>query len=230
MSVNKFIVIGITKGIVKSLVLKYNTIYRIFTMLRRLSMIWYDLPIKAGVCILTVYVVYAVFARIRFRRAVLCSAFIIYLTAVVTLTLFPMPVKYYALYTLGAEREVYLKPFTTILYQLEHFNYWYLARQLLGNILLGIPFGYLAPQVFRMRSKLRIYFSFVLFPVLIELSQYVAGELIGFRYRTTDIDDVILNLIGALIGYFIYRRIRRMVQRVRRSTSLTRTFTKYMGM
>lgn len=190
-------------------------------------MIWYDFPIKIGVCILTVYVVYAVFAKIKFRRAVLCSAFIIYLTAVVALTLFPMPYRYYALYTIGPEREVYLKPFTTILYQLKHFYYWYLARQLLGNILLGVPFGFLAPQIFRMRSKLKIYISFVIFPVIIELSQYVAGELIGYRYRTTDIDDVILNFIGALIGYFIYKKARRMVQRVRRNTSITRRFMKF---
>ena len=38
---------------------------------------------------------------------------------------------------------------------------------------------------------------------LIELTQYFS-RLVG-NYRQVDIDDVILNTLGALLGYFIFR-------------------------
>lgn len=76
-------------------------------------------------------------------------------------------------------------------------------RNLFGNILLMIPFGYFLPLIWK--ERINKWYKVVLFgigvSVLIEVIQLIT--LKGF----CDIDDVILNGIGCVIGWNIYRRL-----------------------
>lgn len=81
-------------------------------------------------------------------------------------------------------------------------------RQIGGNLLLGVPFGILVPVIApRARGVLRVLFLTATVMLMVELAQ---GTLINGR--AFDIDDVILNTTGALIGYlFLGRRLSRAV-------------------
>lgn len=72
---------------------------------------------------------------------------------------------------------------------------------LVGNIILFIPFGFLVPIAFKsLRTKVMgTTFLGMLFSILIESSQYL------FTYRVSNIDDVILNTLGAFIGAVMIR-------------------------
>jgi glycopeptide antibiotics resistance protein len=82
------------------------------------------------------------------------------------------------------------------------------VRQIGGNILLGVPFGVLMPVVApRTRGVLRVLFLTAIVMLMVEVAQ---GALI--TGRAFDIDDVILNTTGALIGYLLLgRRLSRAV-------------------
>ncbi|MEU6683360.1 VanZ family protein [Streptomyces sp. NPDC046832] len=82
------------------------------------------------------------------------------------------------------------------------------VKQIGGNILLGIPFGVLVPVVApRTRGILRVLFLTAIVMLLVEFAQ---GALV--TGRAFDIDDVILNTSGALIGYLLLgRRLSRAV-------------------
>ncbi|WP_030247609.1 MULTISPECIES: VanZ family protein [unclassified Streptomyces] len=82
------------------------------------------------------------------------------------------------------------------------------VRQIGGNILLGIPFGVLVPVVApRTRGILRVLLLTAVVMLLVEFAQ---GALV--TGRAFDIDDVILNTSGALIGYLLLgRRLSRAV-------------------
>ncbi|MFG2630265.1 VanZ family protein [Streptomyces sp. NPDC048473] len=83
-------------------------------------------------------------------------------------------------------------------------DYTFLAacKQVGGNVLLGVPFGVLLPiLVPRRRRMVRMFFLTVLVMVLVELMQ---GTLVAGR--AFDIDDVILNSAGALLGYLAFGR------------------------
>ncbi|MFD6550581.1 VanZ family protein [Streptomyces sp. NPDC058398] len=82
------------------------------------------------------------------------------------------------------------------------------VKQIGGNILLGVPFGVLLPVVFpRVRGILRVLALTAVVMLLVELVQ---GALI--TRRSFDIDDVILNTTGALVGYLLLgRRLGRAV-------------------
>lgn len=84
------------------------------------------------------------------------------------------------------------------------------VRILAGNVILFMPFGFLFPlfvkQLRRRKKEVSIFtviFTAMLLSVSIEIAQFV------FTYRVSNIDDVILNTFGALIGVCVYRTVRR---------------------
>ncbi|WP_433344229.1 VanZ family protein [Streptomyces sp. CA-253872] len=91
-------------------------------------------------------------------------------------------------------------------------DYTFLAacKQVGGNLLLGAPFGVLLPLLVPRRMRLvRVFVVTLLVMSLVELAQ---GAVI--EGRAFDVDDVILNTAGALLGYaFIGRRLSRSLRR-----------------
>ncbi|MFK0224318.1 VanZ family protein [Streptomyces sp. NPDC090303] len=82
------------------------------------------------------------------------------------------------------------------------------VKQLGGNIALGVPFGILLPLLsLKARGFVRVALITAATMLLVELVQ---GALI--TGRAFDIDDVLLNTTGALIGYLLIgRRLGRAV-------------------
>jgi len=98
-------------------------------------------------------------------------------------------------------------PFKTI------FNYWNYSRDreeclinLLGNILVFLPLGILLPLTFKNCCKFIRIFLIVLFITLfIEIAQYATSVGIA------DIDDIILNLAGGIIGYLLFKALNKFI-------------------
>ncbi|HPE14599.1 MAG TPA: VanZ family protein [Bacilli bacterium] len=70
-------------------------------------------------------------------------------------------------------------------------------RNIFGNMLLFLPYGFLVSYFFDIK---RVYIPLILISIAslsIELTQLVIG-------RVFDVDDILLNIIGGLIGYFLY--------------------------
>ncbi|MGW0119696.1 VanZ family protein [Streptomyces sp. NPDC003327] len=83
------------------------------------------------------------------------------------------------------------------------------VKQLGGNIALGVPFGILLPLLSRKaRGFVKVALVTAATMLLVELVQ---GALV--TGRAFDIDDVLLNTAGALIGYLLIgRRLGRAVR------------------
>ncbi|WP_244176928.1 VanZ family protein [Streptomyces albus] len=101
-----------------------------------------------------------------------------------------------------------LRPGDSIRNYLEQPAFQDTVKQIGGNILLGLPFGLLLPVLLpKTRGLIRVALTTAVVMVLVELAQ---GSLV--RGRAFDIDDVILNTTGALIGYLLLgRRLGRAV-------------------
>ena len=75
-------------------------------------------------------------------------------------------------------------------------------KNFVGNILLYMPFG-LFVTAYLNSNKI---FPTILLTIISSVSIEFVQLLIG---RVFDVDDIILNIIGALLGYFIYRLFDR---------------------
>jgi glycopeptide antibiotics resistance protein len=74
-------------------------------------------------------------------------------------------------------------------------------RLMLGNIAAFVPFGLLLPLAFKLRWPiLTVGLAALALSGGIELGQATISEWLGYAYRSTDIDDVILNVLGGLVG------------------------------
>ncbi|MFE9450923.1 VanZ family protein [Streptomyces sp. NPDC006739] len=84
------------------------------------------------------------------------------------------------------------------------------VKQIGGNILLGVPFGVLVPVLApRARGVLQVLLLTAVVMLLVELAQ---GAMV--TGRAFDVDDVILNTTGALLGWLLLgRRLGRAVHR-----------------
>ena len=67
----------------------------------------------------------------------------------------------------------------------------------LGNILIFIPFGYFISRYVRPKKIWPIIVDAMITSITVETVQLKIG-------RSFDIDDVMLNIVGAILGYFVY--------------------------
>ena len=95
---------------------------------------------------------------------------------------------------------VNLEPFKTIdIYQT-------FGKQVLGNFVMLLPLGIYLPLLYRGLRKAYSFFAILFICFLVS----VAIELLQLAtsYRSTDIDDVILNTLGGGTGFIIYLLIK----------------------
>ncbi|WP_088073208.1 VanZ family protein [Litchfieldia alkalitelluris] len=151
--------------------------------------------------ILIIYVIYDLIRNRKkehslLRRFVFYS-FIYYMINVIKLTLLPIM---FIPFTVSVQ----LVPFYFVI---DSLNSGYIATAYLQNIILLLPLGVYLPLLFqRLRNlKLTIFVAF-LTSTSIETIQLIKGLTIG-SHRTFNVDDIILNTSGAILGYFIFKII-----------------------
>lgn len=81
---------------------------------------------------------------------------------------------------------------------------------ILGNIIMFVPIGFLAPILFNKLDNLKLIailgFCISLF---IELTQL-------FLTRATDIDDLVLNTFGTILGYLVFSGLKKSIPEFRK--------------
>jgi glycopeptide antibiotics resistance protein len=180
-----------------------------------------------GLAATVLYLIFAVVIGVRKRpsvqRQVLSFVFFVYVLAVISVTLFPLPIQK----RLIEDATTYhwgwgtnnLIPLKTILNLILRDPFPMDAvRNIGGNIVLFIPFGFLVPLVRRKDTRFgkAIAFGFCA-SLVVEMSQLIISSIIGFTYRAFDVDDLILNTIGVAVGYLLFSMLHSIVQNRGRS-------------
>ena len=122
--------------------------------------------------------------------------FIIYIIGLLSLTFI---VRETMILRTPDNRGVVLEPLREIDAMLHQPNHFFWFMQIFLNILLFVPFGFLLPIISeRFRSFWLTTVTGFVFSAGIETMQYITGR------GLTEVDDVINNTAGALIGYILY--------------------------
>jgi glycopeptide antibiotics resistance protein len=142
-------------------------------------------------------------AGVPLRRSVVEGAFAAYLVAVA-----------YVVFSIGrlgrtesaySWQQVNLVPLRTILEFARSEDVTHAVRQLAGNVVLFVPFGLLLPvMTARFRTVAPILLAAATASASIEILQLMLG-LLGLASRSIDIDDVLLNTVGGLVGWAVWR-------------------------
>jgi glycopeptide antibiotics resistance protein len=80
--------------------------------------------------------------------------------------------------------------------------------QYMLNVILFIPVGFLLPMLWEKFENKRLTFIFgFLITLFIEVSQL-------FSFRTTDIDDLLMNTLGVVTGYFLFAFAQKIFSKI----------------
>ncbi|WP_176549353.1 VanZ family protein [Bacillus wiedmannii] len=151
---------------------------------------------------------------VNWWKELISFLFVIYIGMVVAITLFPIPIGF----PTGIENirlSINIIPFASIIKDIGKIGIAYdgdvlfmiglIVRNVGGNILLLMPLGFLAPIIWDKFKKIKNTILLGLaISISIELLQLTESLFSGWG-RITDIDDVVFNIIGSIVGYFIYK-------------------------
>jgi glycopeptide antibiotics resistance protein len=168
-------------------------------------------------------VIVVILLAIQFRRSsslltILCQAvFSIYILKVLDLTFFPLQLNGPYVDNM---RSVPIRSFINLIPFYIGEQHIFDERnfiQFVQNILLTIPFGFGILLVSHLRPK-----DFLWLPLAIgfgiEAAQLTISLILGYPYRVIDINDTLLNAVGVLVGYALFRILAwafvRMTQRL----------------
>jgi hypothetical protein len=106
----------------------------------------------------------------------------------------------------GGHRRPQRRPLTTLTRQLDGGITPFELRNLVGNFVLLLPLGIYGPILTpRLQSVPAILLAGAGLSVLIEVGQLAVAMVYGFPVRVADVDDVVLNTLGVLVGFLLWR-------------------------
>ena len=112
---------------------------------------------------------------------------------------------YLLLSTDNASSGLNLTPFKEITrYPLTSTQFIY---NVIGNIVLFLPFGFFVSDFIKAKKTYQILIISTLISLTAELIQFKIG-------RAFDIDDIILNVVGAILGFICYKGLRNIKRKL----------------
>lgn len=143
--------------------------------------------------------------KVLFLKEILKFIIFINILFIIGLNLFPINIPNKNIgFLIIAKMDVNLIPFKSIIYPIKPLLYY-----LVGNLFLLIPIGFFTPIMYEKYIKIKNYIFFnIIFSIVLELFKVIEYSL-NFAYGSLDINDIILNIIGISIGYFIYSLISK---------------------
>lgn len=157
------------------------------------------LPLIAAACAVSAVFLYKKKRRHILRHEIFVGLFLWYLFMMLYLTI-PFSNLYYSIIDgrIAVRGSVNLIPFANISRML-HVGGGDAAINILGNIVMFLPLGLFLPLLWKRFDSFK---ETVLCGAVLSL----AIEIIqSFSFRSADIDDVILNTAGVIVGFILYR-------------------------
>ena len=77
-------------------------------------------------------------------------------------------------------------------------------RNIVGNIILFVPFSFFIAHIFKINNRWIVYLFTLLISLTVETTQLYIG-------RAFDVDDILLNVLGGIIGYSIYHLVSNVI-------------------
>ena len=73
-------------------------------------------------------------------------------------------------------------------------------KNVIGNMIMFMPYGFFISYILKVEKKNLTFWLCLLTSCTIEVIQLLIG-------RVFDVDDIMLNIVGGMVGYYIYRLV-----------------------
>lgn len=148
------------------------------------------------------YLIYMKTKKINLKREILLLIFYLFLVGLFSQTIIP---KFDSNNNLIVSKvRLNLIPFKIVydtILELKKGNIYYFLISFIGNIIMFVPIGFFIKLLYKISDKKVVLIGFLI-SLFIEITQIFTG-------RQTDIDDIILNIIGVYIGIIFYKKLKK---------------------
>lgn len=132
----------------------------------------------------------------------------IYIAMVLGATLMPFPVPF-----LSGTNNLFLKTVNLIPFRDLRLNYHGSVREVILNIIMMMPFGFMYPFIKKSGILKTVAVSF-LFSLAIESAQLLSAYCGVLSSRTFDVTDLITNTFGGFLGYLFFMFLEPTILRI----------------
>ncbi len=130
------------------------------------------------------------------KQEVINLFFLVSILWIIGMTIFPIEIGI----PNGYEPSNNFVPFSSISNLMDHFYFMVPLKNIAGNIILFVPLGFMLTLKFdRLNGLFEIVIVGLLSSTFIEITQ------LSLPIRAFDIDDIILNTLGTVIGFFVLK-------------------------
>ncbi|AMA52445.1 VanZ family protein [Bacillus inaquosorum] len=160
-------------------------------------------------------------SRLSIHKHIVIFCLLVYFFNLISVTLFPMPIDAdlikdmkYDFYIPFVSGNNFI-PFYFFVDVYHEGLQYYVIRSIGGNLILFLPVGLLFPLLFKKLNNVkRILLTGFFISLFIELAQLSISVYIRSVYRSFDVDDLILNTLGTVIGYWLFFILSMFYKRV----------------
>lgn len=192
--------------------------------LEKASVIHFDFSVTIILSVCFMVLFRLIFRKQSLWQCLLWTSFFFYVLNVIRLVFFPIPINGDYIEILKRETDCGILIERRHNLQLFDFMKWGNLFHIttIGNFLLLLPFSFYFPILFRKYHWNILNIAFVGFAISlsIESTQLLYDLITGYAYRGFNVDDLMMNTLGVLVGYLIYsvfklflwilRRIKRL--------------------
>lgn len=80
-------------------------------------------------------------------------------------------------------------------------------RNIVGNVLMFVPYGFFASFYIDIKHPWKAFLLIAIASISIEVTQLAIG-------RVFDVDDILLNVVGGMLGYFCYYILNKIGEKI----------------
>lgn len=162
-------------------------------------------------------------SNLSWTRELILVVLVMYITFMAYITVFPSYILFIGYDISTIWHSINIIPIKSIIFNIKQIGVAYdgdslfmlslILKNVGGNIILLLPLGILAPLLWQKFASIKsTFFIGVSVSLGIELIQLL--ELMGgLAIRVVDVDDVLCNVVGAIIGYYIFILIIRLEEK-----------------
>ncbi|MDU4749176.1 MAG: VanZ family protein [Pantoea sp.] len=146
----------------------------------------------------------------EFKNEIIINCFAIYIILLIRVTLLPISMDVISHESHKLNLEYLPINLTPIIPLIDNGSIFLMLKNILGNILLFLPFGLITPYIFKKLKNLKsMLITSLIISCSIETIQLIEYILsISENTRITDINDIILNVLGSFIGFYILKKFK----------------------
>ncbi len=143
-------------------------------------------------------------AKEKVLRYCIYGLFALYIVLLLRITLFKQASLYNLFAAIGAsERTVSIIPFKSIFEMMSsNVSVTRMLENVIGNLVIFIPLGLMLPLILKRESR-NVIVGGIFFSASIEIIQLIFG------LGSTDIDDLLFNTLGTIIGYLLFIAMKK---------------------